>query len=75
MAVRKIDRVRTRSRASGRPVQLRPIGVIRTSIKKRSDAPKQGSEGAPDAWLEMRPAAADGIDGLVPGADMIVILS
>src|SRR5262250_2497921 len=31
--------------------QLRPIGVIRSKIKKRREAPKQGSEGAPDAWL------------------------
>ena len=30
---------------------LRPIGVIRSVLKARSEAPKQGSEGAPDAWL------------------------
>jgi hypothetical protein len=33
--------------------QLRPIGVIRSVLKARTDAPKQGSEGAPDAWLEV----------------------
>ena len=43
--------------------QLRPVGVIRSTIKKRSEAPKQGSEGAPDAWLELRPQVAQGLDG------------
>jgi tRNA (Thr-GGU) A37 N-methylase len=36
---------------------LRPIGVIRSIVKTRSQAPKQGLEGAPDAWLEMSPFA------------------
>ncbi len=34
---------------------LRPIGVIRSTLKERSEAPKQGSEGAPDAWIEIEP--------------------
>jgi hypothetical protein len=33
--------------------RLRPIGVIRSVLVDRGDAPKQGSEGAPDAWLEV----------------------
>ncbi len=36
--------------------QLRPVGVIRSALKARSKAPKQGSEGAPDAWLEIKGA-------------------
>ena len=53
--------------------QLRPIGLIRSSIKQRSQAPKQGSEGAPDAWLEGSPLVAQGLDGLVAGDDIIVV--
>ena len=53
--------------------QLRPIGVIRSTIKLRSNAPKQGSEGAPDAWLEAYPFAAKALDGLTVGDDIIVI--
>ena len=64
--------MRTREQGS-KPLQLRPIGVIRSSIKKRSEAPKQGSEGAPDAWLELSPLVAQGLDGLVPGDDVIVV--
>ena len=53
--------------------QLRPVGVIRSIIKKRSEAPKQGSEGAPDAWLELRPQVAQGLDGLAVGDEIIVV--
>ena len=54
-------------------VQLRPIGVIRSTIKERSDAPKQGAEGAPDAWLDVNPSAAPGLEGLSAGSEIIVI--
>jgi tRNA-Thr(GGU) m(6)t(6)A37 methyltransferase TsaA len=64
----KGTRGQRRSRA-----QLRPIGIIRSSIKKRSEAPKQGSEGAPDAWLEVSPLVAEGLDGLAAGDDVIVV--
>jgi tRNA-Thr(GGU) m(6)t(6)A37 methyltransferase TsaA len=55
------------------PAQLRPIGVIRSRLKERSKAPKQASEGAPDAWLEVRPFAAQGLDGLAVGDEIIVL--
>jgi tRNA-Thr(GGU) m(6)t(6)A37 methyltransferase TsaA len=42
-------------------------------LKTRGRAPKQGSEGAPDAWLELRPFAAKGLDGLAVGDEIIVI--
>jgi len=54
-------------------VQLRPVGRIRSSLKKRSDAPRQGSEGAPDAWLEIDPSLADALDGLEVGDEILVI--
>jgi tRNA-Thr(GGU) m(6)t(6)A37 methyltransferase TsaA len=53
--------------------ELRPIGVIRSSIKERSKAPKQGSEGAPDAWLELRPFAVQALDGVAVGDELIVL--
>jgi tRNA-Thr(GGU) m(6)t(6)A37 methyltransferase TsaA len=53
--------------------QFRPIGVIRSALKSRTKAPKQGSEGAPDAWLEVNPFAAQGLEGLAAGDDLIVI--
>ena len=52
---------------------LRPVGWIRSEIKERSQAPKQGSEGAPDVWIDVEPFAADAIDGLRPGDEVVVI--
>ena len=37
-----------------------PIGFIRSTLNRRGDAPRQGQEGAPDAWLEVRPRFAEG---------------
>jgi len=53
--------------------ELNPISVIRSTLKTRSQAPMQGSEGAPDAWLEVYPWAADGLDGLAVGDEILVI--
>ncbi|HKN35172.1 MAG TPA: tRNA (N6-threonylcarbamoyladenosine(37)-N6)-methyltransferase TrmO [Terriglobales bacterium] len=52
---------------------IRSIGVIRSNLKERSKAPKQGSEGAPDAWLVVHPFAAPGLDGLAVGDQVIVL--
>lgn len=53
--------------------QLRPIGLIRSSIKDRSKAPKQGAEGAPDVWLEVRAFAEEALDGLAVGDEIVVL--
>jgi tRNA-Thr(GGU) m(6)t(6)A37 methyltransferase TsaA len=52
---------------------LHPIGVLRSSLTRREDAPRQGSEGAPDAWLEVAEAFAVGLAGLAVGDALIVI--
>jgi tRNA-Thr(GGU) m(6)t(6)A37 methyltransferase TsaA len=53
--------------------QFRAIGTIRSTLKSRRKAPKQGAEGAPDAWLEVHSFAAQGLDGLVVGQELIVV--
>ena len=52
--------------------QLQPIGIIRSKLRLRSEAPKQGIEGAPDAWLEVNPDAIEGLIGLEAGTDVFV---
>jgi len=54
-------------------MELRPVGVIRSVLKARKAAPKQGREGAPDAWLEVYPWAAEALQGVGPGDELIVI--
>ena len=67
-------RKRTRKiRAGALGGRLRPIGVIRSTLKSRSKAPKQGSEGAPDAWLNVHAWAADALHRLAAGDEIIVI--
>src|ERR1044071_5487874 len=53
--------------------RLRPVGVIRSTLRRRSLAPRQGSEGAPDAWLDIDAWAAEALDGLHAGDEIIVI--
>jgi tRNA-Thr(GGU) m(6)t(6)A37 methyltransferase TsaA len=52
---------------------LRSIGVIESPLKSLADCPKQGSEGAPDAWLIIDPAFAEGLDGLVVGTQVWIV--
>ena len=52
---------------------LTPIGFIQSSLKRRREAPMQGNEGAPDAWLEMVPTVVMGLRGIAVGQDVILI--
>jgi tRNA-Thr(GGU) m(6)t(6)A37 methyltransferase TsaA len=57
----------------GERLKLRPIGTIRSRIKNRKGAPKQGSEGAPDAWLEVNSFAVRGFAGISEGNELFVL--
>jgi len=52
---------------------LEPVGFIRSTVKGREDAPRQGPEGAPDAWLEIEPRFAEALLGVEVGHELIVI--
>jgi len=52
---------------------LHPIGVVESSLTDPADAPKQGDEGSPDAWLVFDDNVADGLRDLAPGSGMIVL--
>ena len=65
--------VKQRSSRKAQPSEVHPIGVIRSTLKERSKAPKQGSEGAPDVWLEVYPFVAKGLDGLAVGDEIVVL--
>ncbi|HEU4382444.1 MAG TPA: tRNA (N6-threonylcarbamoyladenosine(37)-N6)-methyltransferase TrmO [Anaeromyxobacteraceae bacterium] len=62
-----------RARRAALEARLRPVGVIRSELRERREAPRQGSEGAPDAWLEVHAWAARGLRGLAPGDELMVI--
>lgn len=52
---------------------LNPIGFIRSSLQTREDAPKQGYENAPDAWLELETAFTPALQGVKVGDELILI--
>src|SRR5262245_19288873 len=47
--------------------------MIRSKYKKRSDAPKQGGEGASDAWVELNSFAVEGLEGLAVGDKIVIV--
>lgn len=53
--------------------EVRPIGYVESPLVDREDAPKQGFEGAPDAWLVFEPGIAEGIRDLAVSADIFVL--
>ena len=52
---------------------LEPVGFIRSTLKRREEAPRQGPEGAPDAWLEIEPQFSEALLGMEVGHELIVI--
>ena len=50
-----------------------PIGWVESPLTERAQAPRQGDEGAPDAWLVFEPAVADGLRDIAPGDEVLVL--
>lgn len=53
--------------------ELTQIGTVESPLTELASAPKQGDEGAPDAWLTFAPAVLEGLEGLHPGDEIIVL--
>jgi tRNA-Thr(GGU) m(6)t(6)A37 methyltransferase TsaA len=54
-------------------VELKPIGTVESPLTDPASAPKQGDEGAPDAWLVFDPAVLEALQGIQPGDEVIVL--
>ena len=52
---------------------LTPVGIIHSDLTNRHAAPRQGYEGAPEAWIEVSSDVADGLLGIRSGDEIIVI--
>src|SRR5262245_61760677 len=52
---------------------LQPVGVIRSRLTRLEEAPRQGDEGAPEAWLELAATVAPGLAGIAVGDELIVL--
>jgi tRNA-Thr(GGU) m(6)t(6)A37 methyltransferase TsaA len=56
-----------------RRFEVTPIGWVESPLTDLASAPKQGDEGAPDAWLVLEPAVIQGLEGLRAGDEVIVL--
>lgn len=52
---------------------LHQIGQIRSMLRAVEDAPRQGTEGAPDAWLEVDPTFSRALLGIAPGDEVVIV--
>jgi tRNA-Thr(GGU) m(6)t(6)A37 methyltransferase TsaA len=53
--------------------EVEAIGTVESPLTDLASAPKQGDEGAPDAWLVFEPAVLAGLEGIRPGDELIVL--
>jgi tRNA-Thr(GGU) m(6)t(6)A37 methyltransferase TsaA len=52
---------------------LHQVVLVESQITTREEAPRQGDEGAPDAWIIIDPALAEGLSGMKAGQDVVVL--
>ena len=52
---------------------VRPIGHVQSPLTSTADAPRQGDEGAPDAYLILNPEVQVGLDGIATGDDIVLL--
>jgi tRNA-Thr(GGU) m(6)t(6)A37 methyltransferase TsaA len=52
---------------------LKPIGHVSSPLVDREHAPKQGYEGAPEAWLMFKPEFQEGLRDLRAGEEILVL--
>jgi tRNA-Thr(GGU) m(6)t(6)A37 methyltransferase TsaA len=52
---------------------VHPIGWVESTLVDPGDAPNQGDQGAPDAWLVINPEVLDGIRDLRVGSEILVL--
>lgn len=54
-------------------IELAPIGRVESPLTDPAAAPKQGDEGAPEAWLVLDTGVLAGLEGIKTGDELIVL--
>jgi tRNA-Thr(GGU) m(6)t(6)A37 methyltransferase TsaA len=54
-------------------LELTPIGTVESPPTDPATAPRQGHEGAPDAWVVLEPRVRAGLEGIRPGDRAVVL--
>jgi tRNA-Thr(GGU) m(6)t(6)A37 methyltransferase TsaA len=58
---------------AGQSFEVVPVGWVESPLTDRAQAPRQGNEGAPAAWLAFEPGVAQALRDLRPGTEIIVL--
>src|SRR5215471_18671729 len=53
--------------------EVEPIGWVESPLTDRAQAPRQGDEGAPDAWLAFEPGVAEGLRDIAVGTEIMIL--
>ena len=53
--------------------EIVPIGWVESPLTDRAQAPRQGDEGAPPAWIVFEPAVGEAMRDLRPGSEVVVL--
>jgi tRNA-Thr(GGU) m(6)t(6)A37 methyltransferase TsaA len=53
--------------------ELAPVGFVESPLTDRAAAPKQGDEGAPEAWVVFEESVAGALDGIAEGDEVILL--
>ena len=54
-------------------ITLRAVGLVESPLKDLTDAPRQGDEGAPEAWIAFEPAIAEAAAQIGPGDPLVIL--
>jgi tRNA-Thr(GGU) m(6)t(6)A37 methyltransferase TsaA len=54
-------------------VVVEPIGVVRSTLRRRKNAPRSAADGAPEAVLEIDVRFAEALEGVRVGMDLIAV--
>jgi len=55
------------------PIELKPVGRVESPLTDRAKAPKQGNEGAPEAWLVFEADLIEALLGIEVGDEILVV--
>jgi tRNA-Thr(GGU) m(6)t(6)A37 methyltransferase TsaA len=58
---------------AGTTLVIEPIGVVRSTLRDRKNAPRHAGDGAPEAVLDLEARFASALEGVRPGMDLIVV--
>jgi tRNA-Thr(GGU) m(6)t(6)A37 methyltransferase TsaA len=54
-------------------MDLHAIGTVESPLTDATTAPKQGDEGAPEAWIAFADGVAEALDGIAAGDELLVL--